>query len=137
MSMTISPLRRGVAGVAILGATALGGLAVAPNALAAEPSPTASSAAALAPSPHAATQTWIVSPLPDAPIPVAVGQTTMTLPPRAAQVLQTKLANDYAQQGYQISFDQDGRLVIGPKLCDPTKPADEQLGCVAADGARF
>lgn len=128
---TISPLRRVAATLATFGVLGFGAVAVAPAALADDQAPVAA-VSQTAPS-------YIQAPLPDGPIPVSVGfgHATVTLPPHAAQVVNTIQANLYASQGYQVTFTESGMLVIGPKICDPTKSDAWNKGCVTAGSDRF
>jgi hypothetical protein len=149
--MSISPLRRIAAVAAVAGVTALGGVALAPAALAAPDAP---------PAPKAAKADPLVVSLPDmtaipdfvkpndpgrieSPEPDAwvsfqsdkKGRYSATLPPKAAQVFQSVLANEYKSLGHLITFNQDGALVIGPKICDDTKSKDWNKGCLKSNDA--
>ena len=155
---TISPLRRLAATMATLGVIGFGAVAVAPAALAdvtpvasvdASTAAPATDPAAVTPAPDVTTAPpapevvptnangQIVSPTPDKAIEIKLGALKIKLVGQAAQVYQTIEANLYAQQGYQVSFDQHGVLVIGKKICDPTKSAAWNKGCVNPGGARF
>ena len=146
--MSISPLRRIAVVAAIAGITALGGVAVAPAALAdqggngvgsadapwanalvvAMPEMTADPALV-----HKKDPAYIESPLPDAWVSFVSdknGRYSATLPPRAAQVFQTLLANEYSSLGHLVTFNDHGALVIGPKICDPTQSTDWNKGCI-------
>ena len=157
---TISPIRRAVATLAVAGVAGISSVALAPSALADEapaaPVDVSAWAVALLPAPvevplpdsiaalqqalaETATPTpdTIESPVPDKPIEVKLHWLKLKLSGQDAQRFQTIEANFYASQGYQVTFTEDGMLVIGPKICDPTKSAAWNKGCVMPDGPRF
>jgi hypothetical protein len=153
---TLSPVRRFTAALALAGVAGLGGLVAAPAAQADEPAVAAPATevaqplvvtlpkvdkelrealpALLAPG---AVPTIIASPLPDAPVTFVVDKIRITLPAQYAQRAQTALATVYTALGYTVVFDSHGRLVIGPKFCDPKKKPEKQVGCIATDLPRF
>ncbi len=155
----ISPIRRGVAALAIAGVAGVGTVALAPAALA-DQAPASGNVSALAagllpapvdvPLPDAivalqqalaetATPTadTIESPVPDKPVEVKLGWLKIKLTGQDAQQFQTIEANFYANIGYQVTFDQHGVFVIGKKICDPAKSAAWNKGCVNPGGPRF
>ena len=148
--MSISPLRRIAAVTAVAGVTAIGGVALAPAASAA-PGGNGAKADALVvalPEMTAAPGSikpsdpgYVESPLPDASVSFESdmkGRYSATLPPRAAQVFQSVLANEYKSLGHLIIFNEHGALVVGPKICDDTKSNDWNKGCVPSnDAGRF
>jgi hypothetical protein len=151
--MSISPLRRIAAVAAIAGVTALGGVALAPAALA-DDGTTAPAAVAPAPAAKPAKApelklvlpnvkdsgiTWpavlsaaqnpaglpLQSPLPDGIVTWDLGGgMKLRLLPQVAQQVQTVAANLYSQAGYLVAFNEDGLLAFGKKICDPTQPKD-------------
>jgi hypothetical protein len=152
--MSISPLRRIAAVAAVAGVTALGGLAVAPAALADQGGNGQASAGTalvvalpdMTADPTAVKRNdagYIQSPLPDASVSFRSdlnGRYSNTLPPRAAQVFQSQLANQYASLGHLITFSEHGALVVGPKICDPSQSTAWNEGCVSSTvtpGGRF
>lgn len=79
----------------------------------------------------------IQSPVPDGQVVVDIAHFELAYAPQAAQTAQTVIANFYSKLGYQFAFStMDGLLVIGDKICDPTKSAKWNTGCVVpgADG---
>ena len=141
----MNPLRRVAATAAIAGVTGFGAVALASPALAADSTTAASTSvsvtddrtAADAPAGTAAPSDFIHSPVPTKPIDVTIGPIKIKLSGVAAQIYQTVEANLYAAQGYQITFTKDGVLAIGKKVCDPTRSADWNKGCVLPNGPRF
>jgi hypothetical protein len=81
--------------------------------------------------------TIVKSPLPDAPVTFVLDKLRIELRPQVAQHAQTALATVYTSLGYTVIFDSHGRLVIGPKFCDPKKKPEKQVGCVPTGGPRF
>jgi hypothetical protein len=47
------------------------------------------------------------------------------------------MATLYSSLGYPVVFDTHGRLVIGPKFCDPKKKPEKQVGCIPVGLPRF
>ncbi len=156
----LSPVRRGVAALAIAGVAGVGTVAMAPAALA-DQTPAASVdvtalAAGLLPAPvdvplpdavvalqQALAETanptaaTIESPVPDKPVEVKLGWLKVELTGPDAQQFQTVEANFYANIGYQVIFDKRGEFVIGHKICDSAKSAAWNKGCVNPGGPRF
>jgi hypothetical protein len=150
-----NPLRRTAAAAAVVGVTTFGAVALASPALAGT-TPAASAqvssagyevalpvipgltVATIMSSAHAAPPLTIQSPLPAGRVAFVIGMITLPpVPAQPAQAIQTVAGNLYAQQGYQVSFDMHGLLIVGQKVCDPRKPAGKQKDCVPADAPRF
>lgn len=53
--------------------------------------------------------------------------------------VRTKVADYLIGQGRQVTFDQRGRLIVAPPVCDPAKPRWQQRNCVqpVEGGGRF
>lgn len=166
---TISPLRRLAATMATLGVLGFGAVAVAPAALADVTPVATVDAGTAAPAAQPAKAPELKLKLPNAkdsgitfaqvlsavqnsaslpiqsPVPVASvtwdlgGGLKLSLVPQAAQAVQTVAANLYSQAGYQVVFNDNGLLMIGDKICDPSQPKDSvrNKGCKPADGPRF
>jgi hypothetical protein len=79
----------------------------------------------------------IESPLPDAAVTFKLGHFKITLQPEQAQRAQSALATVYTALGYTVVFDSHGRMVIGPKFCDPKKKPEKQRDCIPTGGPRF
>jgi hypothetical protein len=82
------------------------------------------------------------SPLPTGAVQFKISGLKLTLPAQVAQPVQSVIASFYAAQGYQVTFsEKTGVLVIGKKLCNPTKPMTDKANkdCVVLtpDGGRF
>ena len=122
------PVRR-LAATAVLTAVAgAGALAAAPVALA---DTTVVTPAVTAPAAPPAT-----SPLPSDPVTLKLKGFTITLQPVVVQAVQTIVADYLADQGRLYTYDSKGRLIVGPKFCDPKKDAKANKNCVAADADR-
>jgi hypothetical protein len=151
---TLSPVRRFVAALALAGVAGLGAVAVAPAAYAGDkvaevkevkplevnlPEITGINGLPALPAllnrPNL--DEIIQSPLPDAPITFKLDHFKITVPAEPAQRAQSVLATLYDAQGYQIAFDKHGRLVIGKRICDPTKSKDWNKGCEKPTDSRF
>jgi hypothetical protein len=70
------------------------------------------------------------SPLPQGAVQVKVGSLKFTFAAPVAQKVQTIVANFYAAQGYQVTYNAKGVLTIGKRICDVTKSKDWNKGCV-------
>jgi hypothetical protein len=70
------------------------------------------------------------SPLPAGAVQFKVGPLKLTLSAPVAQKAQTIVANFYAAQGYQVTYNAKGVLTIGKRICDDTKSKDWNKGCV-------
>jgi hypothetical protein len=149
----MNPLRRLAATAAIIGVTGFGAVALASPAMAAPGGATAEETASVAPvgevalpsldtmtvgdlmgSLHKAKAMKIKSPKPDGPVVIDIGHFTMTYTPESAEKAQTVIANFYDGLGYRVVFSKKGVLVIGQKICDPTKSDKWNKGCVEPDG---
>jgi len=79
---------------------------------------------------HDAADMTVQSPVPDGPVKVDVGPLKLTFDADAAQSVQSVIASFYDSLGYQYAFNTKGVLVIGQRICDPTKSATWNKGCV-------
>ena len=147
-----NPLRRLAASAAVVGVTAVGGVAMAAPAMAAPGGAPDADATATAPVgevalPNLDTMTVgdllgslkkadkmkIKSPKPDGPVVIDIAHFKINYSPEAAQTVQTVIANFYDDLGYQVTFSKKNVLVIGQKICDPSKSAKWNTGCVNPD----
>jgi hypothetical protein len=133
-------VRRFAATAALTAVAGAGALAAAPVALAdpaADPAAvSAADTAVVTPTVTAPTPPPATSPLPAEPVTVKVKGFTFVLQPVVVQAVQTVIADYLADQGRLYTYDSKGRLVVGPKICDPKKDAKANKGCVAADAGR-
>jgi hypothetical protein len=147
---TLSPMHRLVAVVALAGVAGLGALTVAPAAQAKEKKDDAAlivtlpkikgvhgipALPALINRPNL--PEVIQSPEPDAPITFKLDQFSITVSADDAQPAQSVLATLYTSQEFPVAFDKHGRLVIGPRKCNPKKTAEWNEGCAAPTDERF
>src|SRR4051794_38158311 len=70
------------------------------------------------------------SPLPQGAVQVKVGKLKLTLSAPVAQKAQTIIANFYAAQGYQLTYNSKGVLTIGKRICDLSKSKGWNKDCV-------
>jgi hypothetical protein len=132
------PVRR-LAATAVLTAVAgAGALAAAPVALAdtAADTPAVDTSAVVTPAVTAPAPPPKVSPLPKEPVTIKVQGFTIQIQPVVVQAVQTIVADYLADQGRLYAYDSKGRLVVGPKICDPKKNGKANKNCVAADAPR-
>jgi hypothetical protein len=148
----MNPLRRLAATAAIVGVTAFGAVALASPASAEPGGAPAEDTTAVAPvgevalpsldsmtvgdlmgSLKKAPKMTIKSPKPDGPVVIDIAHFTVTYTPDVAQTAQTVIANFYGDLGYQVAFSKKHVLVIGAKICDPTKSDKANKGCVDPD----
>lgn len=150
----MNSLRRTAATATILGVTAFGGVALAAPAMAAPGGATAADTAAVAPAGEVALPSLdamtvgdlmgslgkadklkVKSPKPDGPVVIDIAHFKLTYTPDAAQTAQTVIATFYDNLGYQVAFSKKNVLVIGQKICDPTKSDKWNTGCVTLDSS--
>jgi hypothetical protein len=122
------PVRRFAATAVLTAVAGAGALAAAPVALADTSTVTPAVTAPAAPP--------ATSPLPADPLTVQVKGYTFQIQPVVVQAVQTIVAQYLADQGRLYTYDSKGRLIVGPKICDPKKNAAANKGCVAADAPR-
>jgi len=154
---TMSPLRRLAATATVIGITGLGAVALASPAMAAPGGAPDADTSAVAPAGEVALPSLdsmtvgdlmgslkktdkmkIKSPKPDGPVVIDIAHFKLTYTPDTAEAAQTVIANFYDDLGYQVAFSKKHVLVIGAKICDPTKSAKANKGCVTPDGdSRF
>lgn len=123
------PVRRFAATAVLTAVAGAGALAAAPVALADTTTVTPAGTAPAAPP--------ATSPLPTEPVTVEVTGLTFVIQPTVVQLVQTVVADYLAHHGRLYAYDSKGRLVVGPKICDPKKNAAANKGCVAADAERI
>jgi hypothetical protein len=147
---TLTPMRRLVAVAALAGVAGVGALTVAPAAQAKEKKddqalvvhlPRIKGVKGVPALPALLNRpnlpVTIESPQPDTSITFVNDQFEITSDAAAAQDDQSVLASLYTSQGFPVAFDKHGRLVIGPRKCDPKKSAEWNEDCATGDAPRF
>jgi hypothetical protein len=150
----MNPLRRLAATATVIGVTGIGAVALASPAMAAPGGAAVEDTSAVAPAGEVALPSLdsmtvgdlmgslkkadkmkIKSPKPDGPVVIDIAHFKVTYSADAAEAAQTVIANYYDDLGYQVAFSKKHVLVIGEKICDPTKSDKANKGCVIPDTA--